>query len=420
MKYELLNKDMKKIKKNDYKIIDFTGTSLLNLKKEENETVRFRKERTEKPLKAIKEQYVRVIMLAFAFILFLSGTAHASVRIKDMAYFEGVRDNQLIGYGLVVGLNGTGDKSQSVFTVKSIASLLSRMGISVEADQITPKNVAAVMITADLPPFIKPGARIDVTLSSLGDASSLQGGTLLLTPLQGADGNVYAVAQGQLSVGGFDGSSRGNSFGTVARIPLGAVIEKEVPVTLMQDDTVNLLLKKIDFTTSVRVAEAVNVLFAEKIAEAKDGAAIQINVPEAFRNNIVRFLAKIENIEVEPDVSAKIVINERTGTIVGGQKVKISRVSLTHKDINIEIAPQETISEEVIEKESSGTRSFAPTGKALFVEGEGKIVEEHSDEVTVGELAKTLGTLGISPSDMIAIFQAVKQAGAIQGDLEII
>jgi len=346
----------------------------------------------------------------------------AAVRIKDVAQFQGVRDNQLIGYGLIVGLNGTGDKSQSVFTVKSIASLLSRLGIEIKSSEVKPKNVAAVMITATLPPFIKKGARIDVTLSSLGDASSLEGGTLLLTPLQGADGNVYAVAQGPVTVGGFDaaGGSRGGSFGTVARIPNGALIEREVPVTLMSENMVNLSLTKIDFTTCVRMAEAINVAFGQPIASALDGATVQILVPDTYRETIVSFLAKVEHVEIQPDTRAKIVINERTGTIVGGKDVKVSRVSLTHKNINIEIKPEKKDETEdgVATKESAN--SWQGQTEGMFYEGDVVQEKQNFDETTIGDMAQILNSMGIKPPDMISIIQAVKESGAIQAELEII
>ncbi|MBU1863486.1 MAG: flagellar basal body P-ring protein FlgI [Candidatus Omnitrophica bacterium] len=363
---------------------------------------------------------VRMFIVFIGIMFLFVGHVHAAVRLKDIAYFQGARENQLMGYGLVVGLNGTGDKSQSVFTVKSIASLLLRLGIKIDPSKISPKNVAAVMVTANLPPFIKPGARIDIALSSLGDASSLQGGTLLLTPLQGADGAVYAVAQGQVSVGGFESGrgGRGDAFGTVARIPQGALIEREVPVTLIQEDTVSLSLKKIDFTTCIRASEAINVAFHSTIAEALDGATVRIRVPEIFRNNIVKFLARIEHIKVEPDTKAKIVINERTGTIVGGKDVKISRVSLTHKDINVEIKPSEEV--EKISDTTEKVSSYMPSEEALFVEDEETVAQNaYENETTVGEVAQILNSLGIKPRDMITIFQTIKEAGAIQAELEI-
>lgn len=376
-----------------------------------------------------KQQGKRSLTVALCVVCVMLGHAprtEAAVRIKDIAQFRGVRDNQLIGYGLVVGLNGTGDKSQSVFTVKSMASLLSRMGVEVKTTDVKPKNVASVMITATLPPFIKPGARIDVTLSSLGDASSLQGGTLLLTPLQGADGKVYAVAQGPISVGGFEAGNAGSggSYGTVARIPHGALIEREVPVTLMDERRLALSLRSVDFTTCVRMAEAINVAFGEQIALPIDGATVEIEVPDVFLENIVGFLAQIEHIEVRPDTTAKIVINERTGTIVGGRDVRIARVSLNHKNINLEIKPPE--SDESESEETSAVATPAAHGwhsqeEGLFFES-GQSTESHEaeDETTIGEVAQVLHSMGIKTPDMITIFQTIKEAGAIQAELVVI
>jgi len=397
------------------KEVAFGGSAVANF---EGITDRRKKEKE----KMIKKTMSCLLIMGYVFCsLTFVPHASASVRIKDVAHFQGVRDNQLIGYGLVVGLNGSGDKSQSVFTVKSIASLLNRVGVEVKESEISPKNVAAVMITATLPPFIKPGARIDVTLSSLGDASSLKGGTLLLTPLEGADNVVYAVAQGPVSIGGFDPSARGGgTFETVGRIPQGALIERAVPVSLINEGAVQLSLKQIDFTTCVRVAEAINISFGDTIAAAIDGATIEVRIPDVYMHNTVQFFAKIEHIKVEPDAIAKIIVNERTGTIVGGKEVKISRVSVTHKDINIEIKPEnkQTVSEEELGEER--TSSFAPHEEGLFTEGEKIVPVVLEEETTIGEVAQILNTVGVRPADLIAIFQAIKEAGAIQATLEII
>jgi len=347
----------------------------------------------------------------------------ASIRIKDIAYFQGARDNTIMGYGLVVGLNGTGDNSQSVFTVKSIASMLSRMGIEVSSSDISPQNVAAVMVTATLPPFVKSGARLDVTLSSLGDADSLKGGTLLLTPLKGADGNVYAVAQGHVALG-MDTGTRTSGFSTVARIPNGALVEREVPVQLLHDGTVNLLLHNVDFTTCVRVAEGVNVAFNASIAKAIDGAMVSIQVPEVYRTSLVPFLARIEKTMIDPDVRAKIIVNEKTGTIVGGVDVKVSQVSITHKNITIKVSP------DMIEAQSDDEVVAVPARKStslivqdeIFMEGGGAVQNDHVAEefVSIGAVAKTLSGMGITPGDMVAILQAMKEAGAIQADIQVI
>ncbi len=347
--------------------------------------------------------------------LFSASTIFAGVKIKDVAGFEGVRENQLIGYGLVVGLNGTGDKSQSMFTVKSISSLLKRMGIDVPSNKISPKNVAAVMVTATLPPFVKPGAKIDVTLSSLGDAGSLLGGTLLLTPLQGADGIIYAVAQGNILMSG----GPGGGYATVARIPEGALIEREIPVTMVKDGKVKLSLKHVDFTTCIKMAEAVNVEFGENIAKAVDGATVEIKIPQLYADNIVPFLSRIENINIVPHRKAKIVINEKTGTIVSGVDAKIARVSIVHKNLNIDIKPPQ----ESGNKDENNNEDILPKNlslkRAIFVEGETSEKEECSEYVTAGEVASILASMGVKPNDMIAIFQAIKEAGAIEADMEI-
>ncbi len=341
----------------------------------------------------------------------------ASVRIKDIAQFQGVRDNQLIGYGLVVGLNGTGDKSQSAFTIKSIASLLNRLGVKISESSVKPSNVAAVMITATLPPFIKSGARIDVTLSSLGDAKSLEGGTLLLTPLQGADGKVYAVAQGNVILGAGEG---GETFSTVGRIPAGALIEKALPVTLVKDGQIYLSITNVDFTTCVRMSEAINVDFGENIAKAEDGATVAIKVPDTFKDNLMPFLARIETITVNPDRRAKIIINERTGTIVGGEDAKISKVSISHKNINVEIEPQDKEIEGVKKEVKKAPKRLA-LDEAMFLEN---AIEEKTNieqiYTTVGEVGQLLNSMGVKPPDMISIFQAIKETGAIQADIEII
>ena len=379
-------------------------------------------------IKEKKKMKLKTLVTIIGIGMYLAGNivpAQAAVRIKDIAYFEGARENTLMGYGLVVGLNGSGDKSQSVFTVKSIASLLSRLGIEVDKSQITPKNVAAVMVTATLPPFIRSGSRIDVTLSSLGDASSLQGGILLLAPLQGADGQVYAVAQGQVSVGGFESGSRGGSetFGTVGRIPNGALIENEVPVTLVRDGAIHLLLNGVDLTTCVRVAEAVNVSLNATIARAVDGATVAVEVPVIYKDNLIPFLASIERITLEPDARAKIIINERTGTVVGGKEVKISRVSITHKNINIDIKPPEEKEKATKKKDKKrdSVSSYLAMHEEVFMESQKEAVAIEEREFTsIGEVAELFHSMGIKPTDMIAIFQAMKEAGAIQAELMII
>ncbi|MBN1493726.1 MAG: flagellar basal body P-ring protein FlgI [Candidatus Omnitrophica bacterium] len=355
-------------------------------------------------------------ILAISVFCLLLEPACAEVRIKEIAQFSGVRDNQIMGYGLVVGLNGTGDKGKSVFTVKAIASMLRKMGLMINSADVKVKNSAAVMITAILPPFVKPGTKIDVTLSSLGDAKSLLGGTLLQSPLQGPDGKVYAVAQGSISIASTDGNGVQNM--TVARIPDGALVEREVPVTMEKDGFLALSLVKTDFTTCSRAAEAINVEFGQVIAYPEDGSTIKIKIPELFRNDLVKFISKIERIQIVPDYRSTIVINERTGTIVGGKEVKISEVSLTHMNLNIQIKGKK---ENAVAAQARSVVELSHYNEALFKEGEALINDvPEGGEITVGELAKYLNSLGIAPKDMIAILHSIKAAGAIQSDIQII
>lgn len=358
--------------------------------------------------------------VVMATMLFCAPSADASVRLKEIAQFDGARENQIMGYGIVVGLNGTGDKGKSIFTTKAIASMLKRMGLNMTSTDISVKNVAAVMVTATLPPFVRNGTKIDVTLSSLGDAKSLAGGILLQTPLQGADGVVYAVAQGGVSLGGMDAATQTSGFSTVARIPNGALVERAVPVTMVEEGAVRLLLFENDFTTCTRVAEAVNVAFGQVIAYAEDGVTVKIKVPAAFRQDLMKFVAKIERIEVVPDYRSKIIINERTGTIVGGKNARISEVSLTHLNINIEVESKEKVSSGMDTKVNSA-RALGAYDAAMFQEGEeADVADIAKDEITVGELARYLNSLGVGPKDMIAILHGIKSAGAIQADIEIL
>jgi len=344
----------------------------------------------------------------------------AGVRIKEIAHFEGARDNQLMGYGIVVGLNGTGDKGKSAFTVRGLASMLQRMGLKINSSEISVKNAAAVMVTATLPPFVKSGTKIDVTLSSLGDAKSLAGGILLQTPLQGANGKVYAVAQGSVSLGGLESGTQSGSFNTVARIPDGALVEAEVPVQMVREGSLNLLLAENDFTTCTRMAEAINREFGEVIAYAHDGGSVLVKLPALFERDVVKFIAKIERIEIVPDYRSKIIINERTGTIVGGREVKIESVSLTHLNINIQVeAKKEEVSKQ--EQITNSIVKLSQYNEALFNEGAEEAQETTiANAISVGELVKYLNSLGVGPKDMIAILHGIKAANAIQADIEII
>src|SRR5215472_12663077 len=281
--------------------------------------------------------------LVAACLLALSAPAVATSRIKDLANFEGVRENQLIGYGLVVGLNGTGDTLQNIpFTRQSIQAMLERMGVNVRGVPMRTGNVAAVMVTANLPPFATQGTRIDVTVSSLGDAKSLQGGTLLVTPLLGADGNVYAVGQGSLAVAGFnaqgDAAKVTRGVPTVRRISNGALIEREIEFALNRLNTVRLALRNADFTTAKRIAGAVNDFMAAPIAEPLDNATVQLTLPKKAPANMIALLTEIEQLQIEPDLPAKVLIDERSGVIVIGRDVRVSTVAVSQGNLTVTIA----------------------------------------------------------------------------------
>jgi len=346
-----------------------------------------------------------------------------SVRLKDIAGFEGVRPNQILGYGLVVGLNGTGDKSGTTFTTQTLVNMLKRKGIQVPASKVRVKNVAAVMVTADLPPFIKPGAKIDVLVSSLGDATSLQGGTLLTTPLLGLDREIYAIAQGPLSIGGFavSGAAGGGiqkNHPTVGRIVRGATVERAVPIDWAGKQEMTVKLDRPDFTTALRVAELINKKI-EANARPQDSATITFTVPDEFRDNLAVMVADLENLDVVPDMVAKIVIDERTGTIVIGQNVSISTVAVAHGSLSIQIKESQQVSQ---------PSPLAPGDAKTIVTPETDIrVQEDSNKLlvinsapTIQDLVRALNAIGATPRDLIIIFQAIKAAGALHAELEII
>ncbi len=361
-----------------------------------------------------------VVLLA---VVALSSGAAAEVRVKDIARVQGVRDNSLYGYGLVVGLNGTGDKSRtSPFTPQAVASMLQRLGIAVPVERLDGKNVAAVMVTAKLPPFARPGATLDSTVSSLGDATTLQGGTLLLTPLQGADGLVYALAQGPVSVGGFAAAGAGGdtvqkNHPTVGRIPGGAMVEREVPMALDRA-AVTLTLNQPDFTTAVRLAQAVNGAGAGEVAQAIDPSTVTVAVPPAERGSLMGFIARIESVRLTVDSSARVVINERTGTIVMGSQLRISTVAIAHGNLTIQIKE---------EKQVSQPPPFAPPGSQTVTVPKSEVtVREEKGQLSlvpegasIGDVIQGLNALGVTPRDLIAILQAIRQAGALLADLEI-
>jgi len=350
-----------------------------------------------------------------------SSAAQAASRIKDIAAFEGVRDNLLVGYGLVVGLNGTGDKIENMaFTQESLIAMLERLGINTRDGTLKPKNVAAVMVTAALPPFGRQGSRIDVTISALGDAKSLQGGALLVTPLVGADGEVYAVSQGQVQIGGYTASGNAASVTkgvpTSGRIPNGAIIEREVPFSLASMRSVNISLRNPDFTTAQRIASAVNAYLGMASARALDPGTVQLSVPSD--KDVVQLMTAIEQLRVEPDQLARIVIDENTGTIVIGDNVRVSRVAIAQGNLTIKVTETPQVSQ---------PSPFSQTGTTTTVDRTQIQVDEGADKklavvdggVNLQELVNGLNALGIGPRDMISILQAIKAAGALQAEIEV-
>ena len=362
--------------------------------------------------------------LAIAATLLLAVTAELqAARIKDIAGFRGVRSNQLVGYGLVVGLAGSGDSDSTIFTLQSISSMLEKMGVTVKPEDIKVKNVAAVMVTADLPPFARMGSRLDALVNSIGDSKALQGGTLLMTPLKGADGQVYAVGQGAVSTGGFTvGANTGDkvqkNFTTVGRIVQGALVEKEIPFNLNQKDTLTLALHQPDFTTATRMAEAINAGLVENAAFPQDSGTVQIAVPPKYLGNIAQLIASIEVLNVTPDNISRVVINERTGTVIMGENVRISTVAIAHGNLSVEIKTSLNVSQPMPFSET-GRTAVTPDTQTSVKEGRAPIYVVPSG-VSIGEVVKALNALGVSPRDLISIFQALKAAGALQADLEII
>jgi flagellar P-ring protein precursor FlgI len=352
-----------------------------------------------------------------------AGTADAASRLKDIVDFQGVRENPLVGYGLVVGLNGTGDTlADGHFTKQSLLAMLNRLGVKPTEAGLDSDNVAAVMVTAELPAFARQGGRIDVTVSALGDAESLLGGTLLVTPLLGADGEVYAVGQGQLAVGGFAAAGQAESITkgvpTSARIANGAIIEREISFDMSSMKTINLSLRNPDFTTARRVAQAVNAFLGTGAARPSDPTTVNITVPESYLNNVVNLLTDIEQLRIEPDQLARVIIDEQSGTIVMGENVRISTVAVAQGSLTIRISESAQVSQ---------PGPFAEVGTTTTVQRTEVEVEEGEDNqlavvptgVTLQELVTGLNSLGIGPRDLITILQAIKASGAMQARIQV-
>lgn len=360
-----------------------------------------------------------VFLLALGAVL--AGDALGASRIKDLTDVEGVRENQLIGYGLVVGLNNTGDSlNNSPFTKQSLQAMLERLGVNIRGAQLRTGNVAAVMVTANLRAFSTQGTRLDVVVSALGDAKSLQGGTLLVTPLLGADGNVYAVAQGTVAVAGFqaegDAAKIIRGVPTVGRISNGAVVEREIDFALNRMTTVRLSLRNPDLTTAKRIAGAINDFLGGPVAELVDRATVALTVPEKYKGNIVSLLTEIEPIVIEPDQPAKVVIDERSGIIVMGRDVRVSTVAVAQGNLTVTITEQPQVSQP--NPFARGQTRVVPRTN-IQVQEDGRKLGVVNEGVTLKELVDGLNALGVGPRDLISILQAIKASGAIQAEIEV-
>ena len=336
-------------------------------------------------------KYFLCLSTFFQFALYSPHTLSANTRIKDIVSVKGVRENPIIGYGLVIGLNGTGDSGGEI-TNNSLKKMFEKLGLNPKTE-LGSKNVASVIVTAKLPPFARLGQKVDLTVSSIGDASSLAGGTLLVTPLKGGDGMIYAVGSGALSIGGL---KKGAKFASTAMIPGGGIVEKEVQMEFDKKNSLRLSLNSPDFTTAARLEKTINDGLGGKYASAKDATTIDLIVPNNYERNIVQLLAIIENYRVNIDSTAKIVINERTGTLVAGAEVKVMPVAISHGDLTIEV-------------KGDGDKGGKPNTLYMMDKG-----------TTLGELVKSLNAFGAGPEDLISIFQALKKEGALVGEIELI
>lgn len=362
---------------------------------------------------------------------FLSPFTADAVRIKDIGVIEGVRENQLIGYGLVVGLDSTGDRViGGQFTIQAMMSMLNKMGVNLVIDpiQLLTRNIASVMVTAKLPPFSKPGMTLDAVVSSMANAKSLQGGTLLLTPLKAANQQVFAVAQGPVSIGGFLGGSGGAGGATVVKnhqaagvVPGGAIIEKELLVDIDSWETVSVLLRQPDFTTAIRTAEAIEGAFGKGSAFAVNAGYVKATIPQAFQGRVVEYIASIEGLDVAVDTVAKVVVNERTGTVVLGEHVRISTCAISHGNLTISVKNTLNVSQPSapLIGSAAGQTTVTPDVQAEIKEQESRLIVV-DETVTLGEVVQALNAVGVTPRDLVAILSALRSSGALQANLEII
>lgn len=348
-----------------------------------------------------------------------------AARIKDIASIEGVRDNQLIGYGLVVGLDRTGDSVVGgQFTAQAIISMLNTMGINLKVDpnQLLTRNTASVIVTAKLPPFARPGVKLDVQVSSLANAKSLKGGTLLMTPLKAPNQEVYAVAQGPISTSGFEAGSAGTSVTKNQQsggiVPSGAIVEKSVNLRMDEWDSFSLGLQLADFTTSLRLAEVINTHLGEGLATPVSSGQVFVTVPDAFKGKVVQMIAAVEGLDVRVDVRAKVVVNERTGTIVMGQHVRLSSMAVSHGNLTIKIKTTLDVSQPA-PASFNGETTVTPNVEATVEEENGRVIQVDGS-ITLGDLVKALNSVGVTPRDLVAVLTAAKAAGALQAELEMI
>lgn len=360
-------------------------------------------------------------LLSLAFIVILCAQPAFAARLKDIADVEGVRGNQLYGYGVVIGLNGTGDGKSVAFTLNSLSNVMERLGIRVNPQDIKVKNVASVIVTSTLPAFARPGSKIDLTINTLGDAKSLQGGTLLFSSLKGADGNVYAVGQGAVSVGGFaiegGGDTAQKNHPTVGTIADGGTVERAIPFDLFQSDRVRIVLRDPDFTTMTRVVAGINTSLGRSVATAIDSASVDVPLVGSTKRDPIGLVAQLEQVEVELDLGAKVVVNERTGTIIMGENVRLSKIALAHGNLSISIRSETQISQPNALSQQGQTA--AVTNTDVTVGEENRALRVLGGEVTLGEVVKALNSLGATPRDLISIFSALKAAGALHADLVI-
>ena len=367
--------------------------------------------------------FIGMHMVMMTLLLAFSSQAHATSRIKDLAGFEGVRENILVGYGLVVGLKGSGDDLKSISATKeSLTGMLERLGVNTRDGKMEPKNVAAVLVTATIPPFSRHGSRMDVQVSSIGDASSLQGGTLAVTPMMGADGEVYAVAQGSVQVGGFSvqgaAASIQRGVPTSGRIPSGAIVEREIDFSLAEMRQAKLSLRNPDLTTARRIAQAINAFMGTTTSATIDPGTVVVSIPDGYEGSMVDVMTDVEQLKIEPDQTARVVIDENTGVIVIGQDVRISTVAVAQGNLTIKVSETPQVSQ---------PSPFSETGQTTVVPRTEITVEEDKDRrlglvndgVSLQELVNGLNSLGVGPRDMISILQAIKAAGALQAEIEV-